>query len=152
VSLATVLHQLIPSSSSVFTPCDRAFEHHASMEVVKMSLKILDPAHGFPGAAFAVTFVPVLLGLLVVAYCANIFHWRSRCLAVRGHCRNISSRPIAWDLSCHLRWLFRNLWIFGPRPSPGPLLISSTVVMRRRSRVRFLTIPISIRKSGTFFS
>jgi hypothetical protein len=40
-----VLHQLIPSSSSVITPCDWTFEHYARMEVIEMSLKVLDSTH-----------------------------------------------------------------------------------------------------------
>jgi uncharacterized surface protein with fasciclin (FAS1) repeats len=38
VSLATVLYQLIPSSYTIFAPCDSAFEHYASMGVIEMSL------------------------------------------------------------------------------------------------------------------
>jgi hypothetical protein len=135
----------------VFATCNWTFEHQASMKVVKMSLKILDSAHGLPSAAFAVTFVPILLGILVVGYCADILHRRSRCLNVRAHRRNVPSRSIAWDLSRQLRWLFGNLWIFGSRPSPGPLLISGTVVVRRRPQIWILRrISISIRECGAW--
>jgi hypothetical protein len=77
MSLATVLPQLVPSDSSVFTPCNWACEHQASMEVVKMSFEILDSTHGLPCASFAVTFVAILLGLIIVTYYADFFH-RSR--------------------------------------------------------------------------
>jgi hypothetical protein len=145
-----MLHQLIPSGSSMFAPCNWTFKHQASMEVVKMSLKILDSAHGLPCAAFVVTFVSILLSVLVVGYCADILHRRSRCLTMRAHRSNIPSRSIAWDLSRQLRWLFGNLWIFGSRPPPGPLLINSIVVVRRRPYTWILCrISISIRECGT---
>jgi hypothetical protein len=73
VSLATVRLQLIPPGCSVFALFNRAYEYHASMEVIKMSLKILGSTHGLLSASFAVTFISVLLGLIVVAYCADFF-------------------------------------------------------------------------------
>jgi hypothetical protein len=91
VSLAIVLYELVLSSYSVFAPWRRAIEHKAIMKVVEMSPKILDSAHRLlRSATFEVTFIPVLLSLLVIAYCADMFCLRFSCLTVGGHRRHLS--------------------------------------------------------------